>query len=34
MVWRSLPYLNHHRVQGVMVLPGSGYVEMVISCCG
>ncbi|MBD2522077.1 type I polyketide synthase [Nostoc sp. FACHB-133] len=28
---RSLPYLNDHRVQGVMVLPGSGYVEMVLA---
>ncbi len=28
---RSLPYLNDHRVQGVMVLPGSAYVEMVLA---
>ncbi|HIK08529.1 MAG TPA: type I polyketide synthase [Trichormus sp. M33_DOE_039] len=28
---RSLPYLNDHWVQGVIVLPGSAYVEMALA---
>ncbi|HMQ31650.1 MAG TPA: amino acid adenylation domain-containing protein [Chloroflexaceae bacterium] len=27
----QLPYLDHHRVQGVVVLPGTGYIEIALA---
>ena len=27
---RLLPYLDHHRIQGVAVLPASAYLEMAL----
>jgi myxalamid-type polyketide synthase MxaE and MxaD len=31
---RLLPYLDHHRIQGVAVLPASAYLEMALSAAG